>query len=412
MTANAYFTLPKVLRRLHEGPLGDYVNLYAAQLLREGHCYQSGTRCIRIVGDFSEWLARRHFNISDVDESLVGQYLRFRTQYQRPFCSDRPALCRLLGLLRQIDVIAPQTIIPPKPLEQIEQDFEHYLLRERGLSQTTAIRHRPPLRKFLQECCREGTARFSRLSSEDIVRFIVDHAHDQSPLTARSMCWTLRAFTRYLVYRGYIVDDLAAAVPSVRSWRFGPLPDHLPPPKIQRVLDGCDRTTAIGKRDYAVLLLLARLGLRANEVATLALEDIDWHSGLLTVRGKGRQLAVMPLLSEVGIALADYLQHGRWTTDSRRVFIRSLAPHRGFTSSSSISMIAVSALERAGVDVPRKGTHIFRYSLATQLLGAGASLTEIGQVLRHQNHDTTRLYAKVDINALRKLGLPWPGGVQ
>jgi len=226
------------------------------------------------------------------------------------------------------------------------------------------------------------------------------------------MCWTLRAFTRYLVYRGYIVDDLAAAVPSVRSWRFGPLPDHLPPPKIQRVLDGCDRTTAIGKRDYAVLLLLARLGLRANEVATLALEDIDWHSGLLTVRGKGRQLAVMPLLSEVGIALADYLQHGRWTTDSRRGFIRSLAPHRGFTSSSSISMIAVSALERAGVDVPRKGTHIFRDSLATQLLGAGASLTEIGQVLRHQNHDTTRLYAKVDINALRKLGLPWPGGVQ
>jgi len=405
-------SLPKVLRRLYEGPLGDYVDLYAAQLLREGHCYQSGRRCIRIVGDFSQWLARKHFNINDVDESLVVQYLRFRTQYQQPFCSDRPALCRLLGLLRQIDVIAPQTIIPPKPLEQIEQDFEHYLLRERGLSQTTAIRHRPPLRKFLQECCREGTARFSRLSSEDIVRFIVDHAHDQSPRTARSMCWTLRAFTRYLVYRGSIVDDLAAAVPSVRSWRFGPLPDHLPPPKIQRVLDGCDRTTAIGKRDCAVHLLLARLGLRANEVATLALEDIDWHSGLLTVRGKGRQLAVMPLLSEVGIALADYLQHGRWTTDSRRVFIRSLAPHRGFTSSSSISMIAVSALERAGVDVPRKGTHIFRYSLATQLLGAGASLTEIGQVLRHQNHDTTRLYAKVDINALRKLGLPWPGGVQ
>jgi site-specific recombinase XerD len=412
MTANAYFKLPKVLRRLYEGPLGDYVDLYAAQLLREGHCYQSGTRCIRIVGDFSQWLARKHFNINDVDESLVVQYLRFRTQYQQPFCSDRPALCRLLGLLRQIDVIAPQTIIPPKPLEQIEQDFEHYLLRERGLSQTTVIRHRPPLRKFLQECCREGTARFPRLSSEDIVRFIADHAHDHSPRTARSMCWTLRAFTRYLVYRGYIVDDLAAAVPSVRSWRFGPLPDFLPPPKIQRVLDGCDRTTAIGKRDYAVLLLLARLGLRANEVATLALEDIDWHSGLLTVRGKGRQLAVMPFLSEVGIALADYLQHGRWTTDSRRTFIRSLAPHRGFTSSSSISMIAVSALERAGVDVPRKGTHIFRYSLATQLLGAGASLTEIGQVLRHQNHDTTRLYAKVDINALRKLGLPWPGGVQ
>jgi site-specific recombinase XerD len=412
MTANAYFKLPKVLRRLHKGPLGNHIDLYAAQLLGEGHCYQSGARCIRIVGDFSQWLDRRHFDICNVDESLVEQYLRFRAHYQHPFYSDRPALYRFLGLLRQIDAIAPSTPIPPTPLEQIEQDFERYLLRERGLSRTTVIRHRPPLRMFLQEYCSEGAASFSRLSPANIVRFIADHAHDQSPRTARSMCWTLRAFTRYLMYKGYIVDNLAAVVPSVRSWRFGPLPDYLPPLKIQLVLDGCDRTTAIGKRDYAALLLLARLGLRANEVTTLALEDIDWHSGLLTVRGKGRQLAVMPFLSEVGIALADYLQNGRWTTDSRRVFIRSLAPHREFTSSSSISMIAISALERAGVEVPRKGTHIFRYSLATQLLGAGASLAEIGQVLRHRNHDTTRLYAKVDINALRKLGLPWPGGVQ
>lgn len=412
MTANAYFRFPKVLRRLHEGPLGDYVDLYAAQLLREGHCYQSGARCIRIVSDFSQWLACKHFDIHEVDEHLVGRYLRFRAQCQQPFCSDRPALCRFLELLRQIHVIAPPIPTPPKLLEQIEQDFERYLLRERGLSRSTVIRHRPPLRMFLQEYCGEGTASFSRLSAADIVRFVADHAHDQSPRTARSMCWTLRAFTRYLLYRGYIVDDLAVAVPSVRTWRFGPLPEYLSPSQVQLVLDSCDRTSAIGKRDYAVLLLLARLGLRANEVATLALEDIDWHSGLLTVRGKGRQLAVMPILSEVGIALTDYLQHGRWTTDSRRVFIRSLAPHRGFTSSSSISMIAISALERAGVDVHRKGTHIFRYSLATQLLGAGASLTEIGQVLRHQNHDTTRLYAKVDIDALRKLGLPWPGGVQ
>ncbi len=412
MTVNAYFKLTKVLRRLHEGPLGDYVDLYAAQLLREGHCYQSGARCIRIVGDFSQWLVRRHFDICDVDESLVAQYLGFRAQCQRPFCSDRPALFRLLELLRQLDVIAPPIPIPPKPLEQIEQDFERYLLRDCGLSRTTMIRHRPPLRKFLQEYCSKGTVSISGLSATDIVRFIADHAHDQSPRTAKSMCWTLRAFTRYLLYKGYIVADLAAAVPSVRSWRFAPLPEYLSPSQVQLVLDNCDRTNAIGRRDYAVLLLLARLGLRANEVTTLALEDIDWRSGLLTVRGKGRQIAAMPFSSEVGAALADYLQHGRWTTDSRRVFIRSLAPHQGFAASSSVSMIAVSALERAGLDVHRKGSHIFRYSLATQLLGAGASLTEIGQVLRHQSHDTTRLYAKVDIGSLRKLGLPWPGGVQ
>jgi site-specific recombinase XerD len=161
-----------------------------------------------------------------------------------------------------------------------------------------------------------------------------------------------------------------------------------------------------------VLLLLARLGLRANEIATLTLDDIDWCSGHLTVRGKGRRYASLPLLSEVGTALADYLKHGRPHTDNRRVFVRSLAPHVGFASSSGISLIAASALTRAGLDVRRKGTHIFRHSLATHLLRAGASLSEIGQVLRHQDHDTTRIYAKVDIDALSKLGLPWPGGVR
>lgn len=371
MTANAYFKFPKVLRRLHDGPLENYVDLYAEQLLREGHCYQSGARCIRIVGDFSQWLARRHFHISDVDESLVELFLRFRANYQRPVCSDRRALFRFLGLLRQIDVIAPLTPIPATPLEQIEQDFERYLLRERGLSRTTVIRHRPPLRKFLEECCSDGPASFSRLSAADIVRFVANHAHDHSPRTTKSMCWTPRAFTRYLLYRGHIVEDLAAAVPSVRSWRFGPLPEYLSSSQVQLVLDSCDRTSATGKRDYAVLLLLSRLGLRANEVATMVLEDIDWYSGLLTVQGKGRRLAVLPFSSEVGSAIADYLEHGRCPTASRRVFIRSLAPHWGFASSSSISMIAISALGRAGVNVSRKGTHIFRYSLATQLLGAG-----------------------------------------
>jgi site-specific recombinase XerD len=412
MTINSYFRVPKVIQRLHEGPLGEYIDLYAAQLLREGHCYQSGTRCIRIVGDFSQWLARKRVISCEVDEYLVEQYLCFRAQCQKPFGSDRPALFRFLALLQEVDVIAPPIPVPAKPLDKIEQDFERYLLRERGLSQTSVIRHRPPLRMLLQEYCPEGVASFLRLSAADIVRFITDHAHDQSPRTARSMCWTLRAFTRYLLYKGFIVDDLAVAVPSVRTWRFGPLPEHLSPFQIQLILDSCDRTSAIGKRDYAVLLLLARLGLRANEIATLTLETIDWHSGLLTIQGKGRQFAIMPILSDLGIALADYLQYGCWTTASRRVFIRSLAPHRGFTKSTSITMIAVSALERAGVDVCRKGTHLFRHSLATQLLGAGASLTEIGQVLRHKNHDTTRIYAKVNISALRQLGLAWPGGVQ
>lgn len=410
MTITAYFKDSKVLRRLREGPLGVHIDLYAERLLSEGHCRQSGARCIRVVGDFSCWLSRRNLGIEAVDERTVEQYQRYRARYRHPFLSDRPALYRLLAVLREIEIIAPQSPIIPGPLGQIERDFGCYLLRERGLARVTVTRHLPPLRKFLREHCPEGSTNFSKLTATDVIRFVERHARDQSPRSAQCMCWTLRAFTRYLLYQGHVAVDLATSVPSIRTWRLGTVPEHLSPDQVQKVLDSCDRCSSIGKRDYAVLILLARLGLRAIEIAMLTLDDIDWHSGYLTVRGKGHRRSSLPLLSEVGTALADYLEQGRPHSDSRRVFVRSPAPHDGFASSAGISMIAVSALTRAGFNVQRKGTHIFRHSLATQLLRAGASLTEIGQVLRHQDHDTTRIYAKVDIDALRALGLPWPGG--
>ncbi len=176
---------------------------------------------------------------------------------------------------------------------------------------------------------------------------------------------------------------------------------------------GSDRSQPVGRRDYAILLLLARIGLRANEIRLLCLEDIDWGSGRLTVHGKGGRSATMPLPMEVGAAIADYLQHGRPRCSCRHVFLRHLAPHRGFTSSSMISQVAKAALRRAGVErVAHRGAHLFRHSLATRLLRAGASLTEIGQVLRHQKHDTTRIYAKVDLASLRSLAQPWPGGTR
>lgn len=412
MTITAYFRSNKVLRRLREGSLGAHIDLYAERLLKDGHCYQSGARCIRVVGDFSHWLARKRLVVSDVDEHTVEQYQQYRVRYRHPFASDLPALYRLLEVLREVGVIAPKIPVVPKIVERIEQDFEHYLSQERGLAWVTVIRHRTPLRKFLQEYCSKGAASFQTLTGADITRFIECHAYDQSPRSAQSMCWTLRAFARYLLYRGYTTIDLAGAVPSVRTWRFTALPEVLSPKQVQKVLASCDRRSSIGKRDYAVLILLARLGLRANEIATLTLGDIHWHSSCLMVQGKGRRRASLPLLTEVGSALADYLEYGRPHTDSRRVFVRSLAPHTEFASSAAISMIAVSALTRARLDVRRKGTHIFRHSLATELLRAGASLTEIGQVLRHQSQDTTRIYAKVDIDALSTLGLPWPGGKQ
>lgn len=411
MTTSAYFSKAKLLQRLHEGPLGIHIDMYAARLQQEGHCRQSGWRCLRVVGDYSRWLARRQLSLSDVDERTVDQYQRFRSRYRCPFLSDRPALNRLLSVLRGIGAIPEK---PPVALglhEQVEQDFQRYLSQECGLAPVSIIRHIPSVRRFLRERCPGGAHYLSGLTRTDILEFVEQHVHDHSPRSAQIMCWTLRAFTRYLRYRGHVTDDIADCVPTIRTWKLSSIPTYLSPKQVQHVLNACDRRSAIGRRDYAILLLLARLGLRANEIATLTFEDIDWTTGQLTIHGKGRKEAQLPLPSDAGTAMAAYLQDGRPTSCSRRVFLRHWAPHVGFASSASVSVIATTALKRAGIDVtPHKGAHLFRHSLATQLLHAGASLTEIGQVLRHQDHDTTRIYAKVDISALRALGLRWPGG--
>jgi integrase len=190
------------------------------------------------------------------------------------------------------------------------------------------------------------------------------------------------------------------------------VPKCLPGKQIQKVLDSCDRRTAIGKRDYSLLLLLARLGLRAGEVVALTLDDIDWEAGLITVQGKGKRVVQMPLPPEVGSAVADYLSTARPSCASRRVFIRATAPLRGFTNSIAICSLVDRALARAGVESKFRGSHLFRHSLASQMLEDKASLLEIGDVLRHRNPDTTRIYAKVDLVSLRSIALPWPGGNQ
>ena len=227
------------------------------------------------------------------------------------------------------------------------------------------------------------------------------------------MCWSLRAFLRYLHHRRLNPLALAGCVPSIRRWKLASLPTYLSAAQVQEVLDGCDRTTALGRRDYAILMMLAKLGLRANEVATLALDDIDWRSGEMLVHAKGRQRARMPMPPDVGAAVVAYLRDGRPTSSCRRLFLRTLAPNVGFASGCAITMIAKTALERAGIrGYAHQGAHIFRHSLATELLRSGATLSEIGLLLRHESQDTTRIYAKVDVEALRTLSQPWPGGVQ
>jgi len=214
-----------------------------------------------------------------------------------------------------------------------------------------------------------------------------------------------------LYYKQLVKIDLSHAVPKVAFWSFSTLPKFLSTEQVRQVLRHCERTTPLGRRDYAILLLLARLGLRAGEVTRLNLEDIDWENSRITVLGKGQRRTQFPLPADAGKAIASYLHHGRPRCASRRVFIRALAPFRGFSQGNIVSGIVKDNLARAGVVVPgRKGAHLLRHSLATDMLRKGASLDEIGEVLRHKCRDTTAIYAKVDFESLRALALPWPGG--
>jgi site-specific recombinase XerD len=220
----------------------------------------------------------------------------------------------------------------------------------------------------------------------------------------------LRSFLRYLRQRGQIATDLAGAVPAIACWSLSGLPKFLPADQVKQVLACCDRTTPVGKRNYAILLLLARLGLRAGEIVALALDDIDWENGDILVRGKGQRLARLPLPSDVGEALVEYLRDVRPAGRTRRLFLRIRAPLRGLASSVSVDCIVARALKRAGLAPPLKGAHLLRHSLATDLLRQGASLAEIGQLLRHSQPNTTQIYAKVDIEALRGIAVAWPAG--
>jgi len=224
------------------------------------------------------------------------------------------------------------------------------------------------------------------------------------------MVTALRAFLNYLLLRGDIHTNFAGSVLKVANWRLQTLPKALEPELVQQLLGGCDRGTPAGKRDYAILLLLARLGLRGGEVVNLSLDSIDWDAGQLILFGKSRRLDRLPLPHDLGDAIAAYLQHGRPVCSTRHVFVRALPPYRGFSSSVAICDIVRRALLRAGLTPARKGAHLLRHGLAKQMMRNGASLTEIGQLLRHQRVDTTAIYAKVDQEALQPLALPWPGG--
>ena len=411
MTTNAIFKFPSVVRRHHEGPLGIHVDAYEALLREQGYSRGSTYVHLHIVADLSRWLRRRRLDAGDVDECTVERYLQSRQRFVDTYRGASFVPYKFLGMLRDRGIVTHKTVpIVVDPREIVVDAFRQYLSQERGLSVSTQCNYTRFAHQFLRERFGRGSLELSALSATDVTGFIRRHAHERSARSAQHIVGSLRAFLRYLRYRGEITTDLAACVPTVANWSLSTLPKFLQPGQVQQVLDHCDRHSAVGLRNYAILVLLARLGLRGCEVVAMTLDDIDWEGAHLMVRGKGGQRVQMPLSAEVGHAIAAYLRKGRPRCTSRRLFIREHAPRVGFANSCAVSTLVQRALADAGVDSPHTGAYVFRHSLATEMLRQGASLGEIGQLLRHAHPDTTQIYAKVDVCALRQLALRWPGG--
>lgn len=383
------------------GPLERWAQEFASALARLGYVWPSIRRALFVFVFVSDWLARRRLRPGDVTAGTVEHLRRARR-------SDdyRCSLAKVLQFLRGVGVVPPVRPITRRTgLDRLLDRYRTYLADVRGLSGGVVCWYCTVAGRFLKD--RPRHAHLRRLSAGEVREFLREEARGFSPRHAGCVASALRSLLRFLHAEGRMPVSLVGAIPSVAGWRGASLPQALTLGAVRRLLRSCDRRTRMGRRDFAVLMLLARLGLRAGEVAGLELDALDWQPGEIVVHGKGKTLARLPIPQDVGQALSAYLVR-RPQVDSRAVFLRSRAPLRPLTQ-TAITHLVTQAAKRAGL--ARVSPHMLRHTLATAMLRRGATLAQIAQVLRHRSLTTTALYAKVDRAALRELAQPWPGAV-
>jgi site-specific recombinase XerD len=390
--------------------LGSHIDSFAQILEVQGYKKSTAKYKITIVADFSRWLHQQGFNFTELDETTLSEFLLFRGRRGSIFKIEPPTLRDLLKHLRKTGVVPDAVQFDDDNRRRIECGFAKYLAQERGLEQITIDSYLPIARRFLFDQFGTGPIVLNDLHPSDIVRFILRCTETVGSKSAQRIVCSLRSFFRFLYHQGETTIDLSPSALTVANRRLSELPKFLEPEQVECLLQSCNQDTPVGRRDYVILLLMARLGLRAGDVVHMTLDDIDWEVGELIVCGKSNRQQRLPLPQEVGEALVKYLCDGRPPCSSRRVFIRIKAPHKGFSSSVAICNIVRRALRRAKLNPDFKGSNLLRHSLATQMLRGGASLAEIGEILRHQRLNTTQIYAKVDLAALSALAQPWPGG--
>ncbi len=387
------------------GPLTAHADGFWAELQRQNYTRFSAGNLLRLAAHFSRWLNDRQLGLADLSAERVASFLAHRRREGYTCFLSPRGLGPLLGYLRGIGVdVRPAPVIETST-DRLLQQYAQYLARERSLCVGTISQYVESARQFATARFGSEEPRWHQLTASEVTTFVMQQSRRLSVGYCKHKISDLRSLLRFLHVRGHIASNLAECVPAVAGWRLASVPKALEPDQIDRLLAQVAPSSAIRRRDAAIVRIQLRLGLRAGDVAALELDDLDWRAGEMVVRGKGQRQSRLPLPDDVGRPIAGYLRRGRPPALTRKVFLRSRAPYRGLSSGGVIAATR-SALRRAGITAG--GAHLLRHTAATQMLRKGASLSEIAHVLRHRHIDTTAIYAKVDHASLQLVARPWP----
>ncbi len=394
------------------GPLAPVATGLSVELCERGYSPSRVRARTRLILELSWWMAQRELGLAELDAGVVEELLaEARADPQGPGCrwlspfSERD----VLAYLRKLGVVEPVVVPVPTALDLLVARFLEYLVRERGVANRTSVYwYERVTRAFLAGRVDPGSGAVGPLTAGEVSRFLLAQCRDCSRWTGMRLVTSLRGLLRFLLIDGLVAEDLRDAVPRLPRWSLVPLPKALPAEQAARIVASCDRTMSAGRRDFAILMLLSRMGLRGCEIARLRLEDLDWRAGEVIVRGKRDAHERLPLPVDVGEALVDYLTHGRPAVADRHVFLTAIRPFGPLKQEEYgiVGRIVARASERAGLG--HVGVHRLRHTVATEALRAGAPLEEIASLLRHRDWVTTMGYVKVDSERLRELARPWP----
>lgn len=406
-----FFEAPERIRAIRSSPSGALIEGFAGQLFERGYAEITARRHIRAAEHLMRWADRRGLTDHDLDDRVLERFGEHLSRCRCGHYSSAKHVDILNGarlFVRHLQGVAEPAVHerPSIPAElELLKAFGAWMREHRGISDQCLYNYSLPLRELLK-----GIGEDPRKLDARCLRQFVLRQSQGGRWVARRCRTAVRMFLRFLIEEGRCRAGLLGAIPIVPHWRLASLPRYLPPEDVERLIASCDRSSPVGKRDRAILLLLARLGLRAGDIVQMRLPDVDWKSAWLQVSGKNRRQTRLPLTQEVGQAIARYVQSGRPPAHTDALFLRSRAPFRALGSHCAVSMIVATAFRRTGIKRPGRGAaHLLRHSVASSMLRHGASLQEISALLRHRSIETTQIYAKVDVTALEQIAQPWPG---